>query len=148
MHRLILLLVAALSAPLTVVPQALAHPPGEAHPGDPHGPRNGTVKLGEIARVHPGILVRPLALVEDSRCPINALCIQAGRLVLRIELTVRGRKSEHLLTLQAPAKLAGGTLNLVSAQPHPGAVTPHPPPHEMRFGFSYRPDSVPVRADQ
>ena len=41
-----------------------------------------TAGLGETAAVA-GLTIRPLRVVEDSRCQINARCVWADRVVLR-----------------------------------------------------------------
>ena len=49
------------------------------------------VALGQTARVA-AMRVVPLDLVEDSRCPMNARCIWAGRAVVKVALKI-GRAS-------------------------------------------------------
>jgi len=86
-------------------------------------PANGVeVRLGGTARLG-NLSVRPLAVLEDSRCPRDVTCIWAGRLRLRVAL-VPGREIE--LTLGEPHALPGGagpggagTLTLVAAAPEP-----------------------------
>jgi hypothetical protein len=77
------------------------------------GPSAG---LGETATV--GTLrIRPLSVVEDSRCPINARCIWAGRMILRAEIRSRGRAVTRDLTLGEPIAYEGGRLSLSAAEP-------------------------------
>lgn len=40
--------------------------------------------IGETADLGGGLLVRPLLVAEDSRCPGDAQCIWAGRVRLRV----------------------------------------------------------------
>lgn len=82
-----------------------------------------TAGLGEIAHTN-GLKVRPIAVVEDSRCPINAVCVWAGRLVVRSE--VRGGAWTKVLDLELgkPAPIADGTLTLTAAEPSKMADTP------------------------
>lgn len=83
-------------------------------------PREGPVALGQTAYVG-GPLVTPVAVVEDSRCPMNARCIWAGRLVVRV--AIRGHSGggswtmRRDLTLGTPHPVADGALTLVAATP-------------------------------
>jgi len=91
------------------------------------------VRLGGTARLGPSsgpgrgpssgsggadLRVRPLAVLEDSRCPRDVTCIWAGRLRLRVALIPGG---EIELTLSEPHALpeGAGTLTLVAAAPEP-----------------------------
>ena len=96
MKRLIPLAAAALAACATMPAPAV-------------GP---TAALGQIARVE-GLTVRPLRVVEDSRCPINARCVWAGRIILH----ARVEGASHDLTLGEPVAIPGGRLTLVAAEP-------------------------------
>lgn len=65
-----------------------------------------------------GLTIRPIVVVEDSRCPINARCVWAGRLILTIEIGQPGRARARInLTLGQPQPVAGATLTLVAAEP-------------------------------
>src|SRR5512145_144729 len=70
---------ATLAAIVALSVPALAGPVG---PGVPFGMRIGD----EVTIAGSGVIVHFNAVVEDSRCPINALCVWPGR--LRISLTV------------------------------------------------------------
>ena len=75
-----------------------------------------TAGLGEIATVN-GLSIRPLRVVEDSRCPINARCVWAGRVVLSTEVRSGGGRATYNLVLGEPVDHAGGRLALVAAEP-------------------------------
>ena len=80
-----------------------------------------------------GIRIRPIAVVEDSRCPMNARCVWAGRLILTVEIDQRGA-SETLrtnLTLGQPLAVETGKLTLVAAEP--GKLTGGPPASQFTF---------------
>lgn len=53
---------------------------------EPYGalpaPSGTTVGLGQGVRVG-DLVVTPIMIVEDSRCPINARCVWAGRLIVQ-----------------------------------------------------------------
>lgn len=81
-------------------------------------PIEGPVRLGEIAAVD-GPKVRPDRVIEDSRCPADVQCIQAGRLVVRATVLGGGWSKELDLTLGVPVPVADGMLTLVDATPVP-----------------------------
>lgn len=83
-------------------------------------PAEGPVRLGEIAAVD-GPKVRPDRVIEDSRCPADVQCIQAGRLVVRSTVIGGGWSKELDLTLGVPLPVADGMLTLVDATPVPVA---------------------------
>ena len=94
---------------------------------------DGLAHLGEATRV--GMLVvTPRAVVEDSRCPINARCVWAGRLVLSALVVGQGWAETRNLTLGERALVHGTTLALTSAEP--GKLAGETPPAPPRlFGF-------------
>ena len=90
--------------------------------------------IGQQADLGGGLLIRPLAVIEDSRCPNNAQCSWAGRLRLRAD--VSGDEVE--LTLGQPALTAHGSVLLAVVSPGPWTQWPT---NELggkpayRFGF-------------
>ena len=91
-----------------------------------------TAALGELA-VLDGIAVKPLAVIEDSRCPILVRCIWAGRVRISAEVSGTGTRE---LTLGEPAAVNGGTLTLVDVRPSkrtPEAI----PQREYQFTFRF-----------
>jgi hypothetical protein len=102
-------------------------PPAEAGP---------TAAIGETAYTN-GLRVRPIAVVEDSRCPINAICVWAGRLVVRSEVMGGNWRQTRDLELGKGQQVADGTLALVSAEPSKvaGAETD---PRSYRFTFDFQ----------
>ena len=75
-----------------------------------------TAGFGETAYSN-GLRVRPIAIVEDSRCPINTLCVWAGRLVVRSEVRGGSWKKTLNLELGKPQPVADGALTLTAAAP-------------------------------
>lgn len=80
-----------------------------------------TLALGQEA-VFADVRIRPLAVVEDSRCPMNARCIQAGTVRVRTEIvsgmgtstdaielgkSITTEAEEVFLTAVAPDTMAG-----------------------------------------
>lgn len=79
-------------------------------------PVEGPVRLGQIASVN-GPRVRTDKVIEDSRCPIDANCVWAGRLIVRATVLGGGWSRQLDLTLGIPVNVADGTLTLVAATP-------------------------------
>ena len=96
-----------------------------------------TASYGQTANVGP-LLVQPIALVEDSRCPINARCIWAGRLILKAQIELRGGGEQLTtnLTLGTPLSIGADRVTLVSAEPGRLAGAKGNPPAN-RFTFDY-----------
>lgn len=90
--------------------------------------------IGETADLGGGLTVRPLAVIEDSRCPNNVTCIWAGR--LRLRANVSGEDVE--LTFGEALVTAHGSLMLAAVSPGPWAEWPTTELGEKpayRFGF-------------
>jgi hypothetical protein len=75
---------------------------------------------GQTADLGGGLTVRPLAIIEDSRCPANVQCIWAGR--MRIRANVSGQETE--LELGQPLQAPNGTVIFAIASPGPWAEWP------------------------
>jgi hypothetical protein len=108
-----------------------------AQPGVPFGMRIGD----EVTIDETGTIVRFNAVTEDSRCPIDALCVRAG--VLRISLTVtsgvQNRRDIEIDTMGGTADAAGYTFTLVVAKPSRRADVPVEPGD---YGVVIRADRV------
>ena len=93
-----------------------------------------TAGFGQTANVGP-LLIRPIALVEDSRCPINARCVWAGQ--VRILAEIGRDRVRREMTLGVPIAVAGGKLALVAAAPgRLAGAQPEPQPYRFTFEFS------------
>lgn len=94
------------------------------------------VALGEKAYVD-GPLVQLVEVVEDSRCPMNARCVWAGRVRVKM-LWIRGNgeKQPFEATLGEPVQLADGQFTLESVRPEKmtGAAIK---PRDYRFAFRF-----------
>ena len=121
MQRMIPLFAALALAACVTVPAASASP---------------TAGFGQVARVGP-LQVIPLKVLEDSRCPINARCVWAGRLILRTDIRAPGLHQTRDLTLGEPQAIAGGNLSLIAAEPGRLAGAEGNPP-ASRFTFEYK----------
>lgn len=99
-------------------------------------PDEGPVRFGQTAYAG-GPTVKPVKLIEDSRCPSNARCIWAGRVVIRAVVTTgRGSRTQDL-TLGDPVQVADGKLALVSVTPE-RATNARIKPSDYRFMFDFQ----------
>jgi hypothetical protein len=92
--------------------------------------------VGETADLGNGLRVRPLEVVEDSRCPQNARCVWAGRLRLRVN--VEGAGEREVILDEAPVETPQGSFALVAVSPGPWTDWPQDQRPPYRFGFSRR----------
>lgn len=63
------------------------------------------------------VKVVPLAVVEDSRCPIDAICIQAGTVRVRAQVMSGTSSSVEVFALNEPVSVQGKTVTLVAVTP-------------------------------
>ena len=94
---------------------------------------DGQARLGEATRVG-ALVVTPRAIVEDSRCPINARCVWAGRAIVRSEVAGAGWRETRDLTLGERVSTHGVSLALTSLEPGKLAGA-EAPPLAYLFGF-------------
>ncbi len=80
------------------------------------------------------VAVTPLAVIEDSRCPENARCVTAGRIVVTTRIDGAGWRETVPLELGEPHVERGRTVTLVSAIPEPRAGV-ETAPGDYRFVF-------------
>lgn len=92
------------------------------------------VGLNQTADLGNGLRVRPLEVLEDSRCPQNARCVWAGRLRLRVSVEGVGEREisyDSEQGLQTPR----GNFSLVAVSPGPWTDWPEGAKPAYRFGF-------------
>lgn len=63
------------------------------------------------------VVVTPMRVTEDSRCPMNARCVWAGRAVVETRIDGPGWRQTQPLTLGEPHTVRGVTVTLVSVEP-------------------------------
>jgi len=75
---------------------------------------NGWQAAGETSRFGPWIT--PIRVIEDSRCPVNARCVWAGRVVVETQLSLRNGTDRRkvAMTLGEPVAIADGSARLVA----------------------------------
>lgn len=100
-------------------------------------PDGSDVALGQKAYVD-GPLVQPVEVVEDSRCPMNARCVWAGRVrVKMVWIRGNGEKQPFEATLGEPVQLADGQFTLASVRPEKMTnVTIKPSDYRFSFRFA------------
>jgi hypothetical protein len=117
----------ALAAVALLVP-ACADPPAA-----PSGPLDTQITLarGQSARVdEAGFTLRFDTVSGDSRCPLDALCIQGGDAIVKVSvMPYRGRTTQYDLHTATPASATHGsvTLTLEELSPYPFSSRPFDP---------------------
>jgi hypothetical protein len=102
-------------------------PPAEAGP---------TAGLGQIAAGN-GLTIRPIKVIEDSRCPAAVNCVWAGRLTVRARMNGPGWTQIRDFELDVPQAVDQYRVTLISAEPQKqaGAETD---PRSYRFTFDFQ----------
>lgn len=96
------------------------------------------VRIGETAYVG-GPKVTPLAVLEDSRCPMNARCVWAGQVRLTVRIDTGAGYVTREITSNQPIAVADGALELVEVTPDRFAGGESEPIRrtDYRFGFKF-----------
>jgi hypothetical protein len=97
-------------------------------------PGVAAAQIGQTANLGDGLSVRPIAIIEDSRCPRGTRCLWPGR--MRILALVAGVETE--LTLDEAHETAHGAVVFAVASPSAWADWPSGelgPRPANRFGF-------------
>ena len=94
--------------PLFLALAACATVPAPAPPPSP------VAAIGEPATVG-GLVIRPLALLEDSRCPASVQCVWAGR--VRIRAAIAPERLALPAGPNAPATMVGREIDLILGVP-------------------------------
>jgi hypothetical protein len=105
--------------------------------GVPAAP-GSAVALGQPVKVG-AVVATPMEVVEDSRCPINARCIWAGRLVVKTRIDGAGWRETADLTLGEPYGTHDVVIALTSGEPGREAGDgKETPPAAYRFTYEPR----------
>ena len=93
-----------------------------------------TAGLGQVATVG-NVRVRPIQLIEDSRCPAMVRCVWEGRLVVRARMNGPGWTQIRDFQLGVPQAVDQYRVTLIAAEPP--KATPKPiEPGAYRFTFA------------
>lgn len=96
---------------------------------------DGIARAGLDQRVYvDGPYVTPVAVVEDSRCPVGVQCVAAGRTRVMVRIDLGSRSEYRVLCSDSPLQVADGTLSLVEVQP---ARVADAQPGNYRFGMRF-----------
>ncbi len=93
------------------------------------------VRLGQTITLD-GPRVRPLEVLEDSRCPVDARCVWSGRVRLKV-LIIGGKRSFIRIIEQGKGEAVfDGTLSLVNVLPL-RQIGKDIPKRAYRFSFKF-----------
>jgi hypothetical protein len=99
-------------------------------------PDAANVAIGQRAYAD-GPLIQPVAVIEDSRCPVGVACVWAGRVrVKMLWLRPNGDAQPFEVVLGEPTPLADGTITLESVHPDKRPDRPIKP-GDYRFAFRF-----------
>ncbi len=101
------------------------------------------VEIGETQTLAPEISVTPDAVIEDSRCPPDVMCIQAGTLVVAATFRNGDKAQAADLELGGTMRVPGGMLTLSGATPPPPAAKngdDEAEPAPLRVTYTFAPD--------
>lgn len=84
-------------------------------------PAKTPVALGQSVLVG-DVTISPVAIVEDSRCPADARCVWAGRLVVRARLRIADWQDTIDIELGKNYDVHGRGIALISAKPEKSPV--------------------------
>lgn len=131
---------ATTTASTTAATPAAAHsgaPASRPHAGPtsyyPYG--SVTLALNQAAGFKDGVAIRPVAVTEDSRCPMGVMCIQAGTVRVSLKADINGAESVHAIELGKSVTIGSDMVTLTSVSPvrqKDGA----PAPSAYRFTFT------------
>lgn len=102
----------------------------------PSDPIHVTAALGEHVSAY-GVLLTPMDIVEDSRCPVDVACVQAGQLRVNVMLSSAMGTSTMPFTLASaePVTTETASLWLSESTPEPLASDPA---SESEYLFTFR----------
>lgn len=80
------------------------------------------------------ITIAPEEIVEDSRCPLGVMCIQAGRLRVLAQISAVSTSTEHIFLLGEPFIFGDTTITLTLSDPLKRRdVTLEPSDYQLTF---------------
>lgn len=71
-----------------------------------------------------GVIITPLRVTEDSRCPLGVSCMWAGTVKLQTRLEIGVNTEEVTLTLSTPVVFMGKNITLVNVMPNADSNKP------------------------
>ena len=102
----------------------------------PHEVAQQGALVGLLRPVQLGrVVVTPMRVTEDSRCPQNVQCVTAGRVVVETRIDGAGWRQTQPLVLGEPHTVRGVTVQLAEVQPAM-RTDPRITSAEYRFRFT------------
>lgn len=101
----------------TTTPPVTQAPVNAVHP---YGPV--TLKIGESARFA-DLTITPTQITQDSRCPVDVQCIQAGTVRVSVRVNAASGQSTQTLTLNQAFTTEAETITLTSVTPAKNSKT-------------------------
>lgn len=106
----------------------------------PGCPQMECVHIGQAQQVWQDVTVTPLAVIEDSRCPMEAECVWAGRLRLKVQLDLGHESLEAEIASDGPMPITGGVLTLAEIAPEASSKWGPLEAGDYSFGFRFAPN--------
>ncbi len=94
---------------------------------------SSTIGIGTSVTIN-GTVIHVRSLVEDSRCPVDVQCIQAG--TVRVRAVINASSDDLTFTLSQPQVVGEKTITLVSVIPALKYSAQAPQPSDYRFTFT------------
>lgn len=82
-----------------------------------------------------GVTILPLQIIEDSRCPVDVTCVQAGTVRVRAQIISSAGQSDTIFRLGYPATTEAEQIELVDVWPELHSSRLLIAPHEYRLWF-------------
>ncbi len=95
-----------------------------------------TAGLGQVAGGN-GLTIRPIKVIEDSRCPAAVTCVWAGRLTVRARMNGPGWTQIRDFELGVPQAVDQHRVTLIAAEPQKQVGT-ETDPRAYRFTFDFQ----------
>jgi hypothetical protein len=111
----------------------------------------GTAKMEAVARLGTTVqlgstTLTPLTVEEDSRCPMDVQCIQAGTVRVQVRVHVASQNRVTSVGSGTPVQLATGWLHLAAVCP-PRLTTTRISPSDYVLTFKLLPSAAPSQLE-
>ena len=116
-------LIIAITAIITAAIVFLILPKFEHNEPINHYPQEIETKLNTAIRVG-DISFEPIAILEDSRCPNDVVCIQAGTVRIQARITQSGETKEIEMKLNTAIMVGNISITLTEVSPSPISTKP------------------------
>lgn len=97
-----------------------------------------SARIGETARIG-DVAIRPVEVLEDSRCPVDVDCVHAGFFRVRVEIQTAGEHRTETMELRHGIALEDARSLRLSDVTPPRRTDWAPAPHDYRLTFTLGP---------